>query len=78
MCYGQKIKEKTLQANGMVPLAPSGFLAKSHLPCVLRQSRLSANDKGDDEMIQGIVHRYPCIYLTPEENPGKPQLGDRR
>ena len=27
-------------------------------------------------MILGAVHRSPGIYLTAEENPGKPQLGD--
>ena len=27
-------------------------------------------------MIPGAVHRYPDIYLTAEENPGKSQLGD--
>ena len=36
-----------------------------------------ANDKGDNEMILGAVHRSPGIYLTAEENPRKPQLGDR-
>ena len=28
-------------------------------------------------MIQGAVHRSPSISLTADENPGKPQLGDR-
>ena len=37
-----------------------------------------ANDKGDNEMILGAVLRSPGIYLAAEENPGKPQLGDRR
>ena len=32
---------------------------------------------GDNAIILGIVHRPPGIYLTTEENPGKPQLGDR-
>ena len=36
-----------------------------------------ANDKGDNEMILGAVHRTPGICLAAEENPGKPQLGDR-
>ena len=36
-----------------------------------------ANDKGDNEMILGAVHRSPGICLTAEENPRKPQLGDR-
>ena len=43
----------------------SGFLAKGPLP---RVSRLSANDKGDNEMIPGTVHISPAIYLTAEEN----------
>ena len=36
-----------------------------------------ANDKGDNEMIQGAVHRSPGICLTAEENSRKPQVGDR-
>ena len=36
-----------------------------------------ANDKGDNEMILGAVHRSPGICLTVEENTRKPQLGDR-
>ena len=38
---------------------------------------MSAIEKGDDEMIPGAVHRFPGICLTAEENPGKPQLGER-
>jgi hypothetical protein len=37
---------------------------------MLRQSRLSANDKAG--------HRSPGIYPKAEGTPGKPQLGDRR
>ena len=36
-----------------------------------------ANDKGDNEIILGAVHRSPGICLTAEKNPRKPQLGDR-
>ena len=54
----------------------SGFLAKSYLPRVSRQLNLSVN-KSDREIISGLVRRYPGIYLTAEENPGKPQLGNR-
>ena len=36
-----------------------------------------ANDKGGNEMILGTVYRSPGICLTAEENPRKPQLGDR-
>ena len=36
-----------------------------------------ANDKDDNEMILGAVYRSPGSCLTAEENPRKPQLGDR-
>ena len=69
----------TWTASGTTTLALSCFaLVKGHFPRVSRQSRLSANDKGDNEIIPGAVHRYPGIYLTAEEIPGKPQLGDSR
>ena len=51
----------------------SGFLAKTQLS---RVSRLSDNYKGDNE-IQGAVHTFPSSFLKAEENPTKPQLGDR-
>ena len=41
-------------------------------------ARSVANDKGNNEMILGAVHRSPGICLTAEENPRKPQLGDRQ
>ena len=56
----------------------SGFLAKGHVPRGSRQSYLLANDKGDNEVMPGAVHRFLGIYLTAEDNPGNPQLGDRR
>ena len=34
-----------------------------------------ANDKGDNEMTLGAVHRAHYICLTAEENPRKPLLG---
>jgi hypothetical protein len=40
-------------------------------------SRLPANDRGE-ETIPEAMHRSIGIYLTAEENPGKPQLGDSR
>ena len=42
-----------------------------------RHSRLSVNGKCGNEMIPGVVLRSPGICLTAEENPGKPQVGDR-
>ena len=53
----------------------SWFLVNDHLPRVSLQSRLSANDKGDNEIIPRTVLRSPGIYLKAEENPGKSQLG---
>ena len=32
---------------------------------------LSANDKGDNEIIPEAVHRFRGIYLMAEENPGR-------
>ena len=61
-----------------VPLAPTVFLANGHFPGVLLKSRLSAYDKGDNEMLPRTVNRSPGIYLVAEEKAGKPQLGDRR
>ena len=55
----------------------SEFLAKGPLPRVSWKSRLLVNDKGDNQMILGTVPRSPGMYLIEEENPGKPQLGDR-
>ena len=51
-----------------VPPAP--VRVRSHRP---RKSRLSPNYKGHKR----AVHKYPGIYFITEENPSKPQLGDR-
>ena len=56
-----------VQVPSQMPLAPS-----------VAQSRRSTINKGDNEMIPGAVQRSPGIYLTAEEKPGKPQLGDSR
>ena len=48
----------------------SGFPAKGIMPRVSNQSRLSANDKSNNEMIPGIpgaVHRSLGIYLTAKD-----------
>ena len=54
-----------------------GFLAKSYLPQVSRQSRLSANDKGDNEMIPGLCTDILAFTLQLKKTM-KPQLGDHR
>ena len=56
----------------------SGFIANGHLPRVSWQSRLSANDMGDNEVKPGAVLRFPVMYITAEGNPEKPLLGDAR
>ena len=43
-----------------------------------RQSQLSANDKGESEIIPGAVHGSPGIYLTAEENLRKSLLEDHQ
>ena len=53
-------------ASVSVPLAPIRVPSQSHLPRVSCWSRLSADDKGDNEMLPEAVHRSPGICL---ENP---------
>ena len=56
-----------LRVPSQKPLAPSVMSATSVV-----------NDKGDNEMTPGAVHRSPGISFTAEEIPRKPhQLGDR-
>ena len=59
-------------------MPPSPVPIPSQRPRESRQSSLSANDKGDNEVIPGAVHRSHGIYLTDEKNPGRPQLRDCR
>ena len=40
-----------------------------------RQSHLSANDKGENELKPGAVHRSPGIYLTAEKEKKKKKKG---
>ena len=41
----------------------SGSLAIGHLPRMSRQTRLSTNGKDANDMMPGVVHRSPGIYL---------------
>ena len=72
------LRPKMLYANVAVAPAPLSVPSQMPLVPVSSQLRLPANDKGDNEMIPGAVHRSPGIYLTAEDNRGKPQLGDLR
>ena len=49
---------------------------KSLAPNVVSATSI-AYDKGDNEMIPGVVYRSPGSCLMAEKNSGKPQLGDR-
>ena len=61
-----------------VAVPPAPVLVPSQRPLSLSVKSISsvANDKGDNEMVPGAVHRSPGICLTAEENSGKPQAGD--
>ena len=62
---GMDCGQKNIIPSVAVPLAPFRFLVNGHLSRVLRHSSLSANDKGNKEVIAGI-----CVAA--EENSGKP------
>jgi hypothetical protein len=62
--HGLRPKKKLL-VSVAVPPAPIWIPSQRSLaPSVASV----ANDKGDNEMILGTVHRYPGICLTAEEN----------
>ena len=60
-----------------VPAAPVRVPSQRSLALSVASVTSVPNDKDDNEMILGAVHRSPGIFLTAEENPRKPQLGDR-
>ena len=60
----------------VVPPAPVRVPSQRPLAPNVASVTLVANDKGDNEMILGAVHRSPGICLTAEENPRKAQVGD--
>ena len=59
-----------------VPPAPVWVHSQRPLAPSVTSVTSVANDKGDNEMTLGAVHRSPGICLTAMENPRKPQLGD--
>ena len=60
-----------------VPPAPARVPSQRPVVPSVASVTSVANDKGDNEMILGAVHRSPGICLTAKENPRNPQLGDR-
>ena len=69
--------QKKLYSSVAVPPAPVRVRSQRPLAPSVASVTSVANDKGDNKMILGGVHRSPDICLTSEENPRKPQLGDR-
>ena len=67
-------KKKNLSFSVVVPPAPVRVPSQRPLAPSVASVTSVANDKGDNEMILGAVHRSPGIRLTAEENPRKPQL----
>ena len=70
-------QKKNLLVSVAVPPAPVRVPSQSPLAPSVASVTSVANDKGDNEMLLGAVQRSLGICLTAEENPGKPQLGDR-
>ena len=70
-------KKKQLLVSVAVPPAPVWVPSQRPLAPSVASVTSVANDKGDNEMILGAVHRSPGNCLTAEENSRKPQLGDR-
>jgi hypothetical protein len=56
---------------GSVVMPPAPLPVPSQRPLAPSVTSV-ANDKGDNEMIPGAVHRSPKVCLTVEGNPGKP------
>ena len=67
---------KKLSVSVAVPPAPVRVPSQRPLASSVASVTSVANDKGDNEMVRGAVHRSPGICLTAEENPRKPQLGE--
>ena len=74
--WNHKLQPNTLLTSTAVP--PAAVRAPSQRPLAPSVTLVTSvtNDKVDNEMIPGAVHRYPGICLTAEVNLGKPQLGD--
>ena len=74
--WSHRLQPKKLHTSVAVPAAPVWVPSQRPLAPSVASVMSIANDKGDNEMILGAVHRSPGICLTAEENLRKPQLGD--
>ena len=66
------LRPKKFQSSVTVPPDPLRVPSQRPLAPSVTSVTSVVNDKGDDEIMLGIA-----IFPTAEENPGKPQLGDR-
>ena len=64
--------KKRFSVGVAVPSAPVRVPSQRPLAPSVASVTSVANDKGDNEMILGAVHRSLGICLTPEQNPRKP------
>ena len=69
--------QKNFLVSVAVPPTPARVPSQRRLALSVASVMSVTNDKGDNEMILGAVDRSPGVCLTAEENPRKPQLGDR-
>ena len=65
---------KKLSVSVAMPPAPVRVPSQRVLAPSVASVTSVANDKGDNEMILGAVHKSPGICLTAEENPRKLML----
>ena len=74
--WSHRLRPKKLSVSVAVPPAP--VRVSSQRPLTPSDALVTsvANDKGDNEMILGAVHRPTGICLTAEENSRKHQLRD--
>jgi hypothetical protein len=61
-----------------VPPAPVRVPSQRPLAPGVTSVMSVTTDRCDNEMIPGAERRSPGIFLTADEIPGKPQLGDCR
>ena len=62
------MRSKKLHVSVVVSPAPVQVPSQRPLASIVASVTSVANDKGDNEMIPGAVHRSPGICLTAEEN----------
>ena len=62
------LRSKKFKTSVAVPPVPVRVPSQMPLAPSVASVTSVVNDKGDNEMISGTVHRSPGIYLTADEN----------